>query len=689
MRSRTPSPSRPSSSRSGRRLLGWALPLALALPLLWVGSDAWSCIRFKAPGGSVKPGLREPSDPEPVEPTKPGEDPTTPSTDPTGPATPATPTAKDPTPVTGPTAPKAPSVGGTGRKAPAVDNSTWETWWELNRVEFFPRRWVGAVVSPEDGELVRKGPQHLHPDLVQSKIWPVLLKTVDHKHAFVQEAALITMGRVAANEAQRAQAREILLGKLKHRNHLIARSAALGLFYVADESSILPMYQIAANDKTEEDVRAFLALTMTNLKHDMASNLLKNMADVKKGYYELVGSALMGLGYNGIEDDATIPEFLYTTAFQTKNARSKYRALAVESFGRIGDLEVGKAPILKALDDRDSEVRRSAAIAAGVLDYRTASERKIAEIRAPYEEFVGVPMSPEHEAQIKLLEGQIDEERRQLVKTVKKIVKKLGDVSKKDSDGFTRRMAAISLGRIYAQHPTALIGRYLGDLVKKDRVGMREFALLAMGIGNLPGTADHAHEMLENRNPSARGAACITLGLLGNPDRPDACTEAERRKADATLRTIIMKDPHPFIRGYAAIASGLVGSHAAADPILRMVKTTKTPEARAYGALGLAMLGTQKGSEEIIGFIKSKDQMRNGFVASHMVYALGLTKDRRQLDDLLTVALDDHDQYVQAATLAGIGYLCTAEFYPRRHLMARGYNYLLGLDYIETYFYKL
>ncbi len=662
----------------------------LALPLIWLGTDAWSCIRFKAPGGSVKPGLREPTDPPPEtqEPTDPDSkeptDPTTPGSKPSAPTTPNLPGAP------APTTPGTPKVGGTGRKAPAVDNTTWETWWELNRVEFFPHRWVGAVVSPEDGELVRAGPQHLHPDVVKSKVWPVLMATKDHKHAFVQEAALITMGRVAANEEQRAEARTILLKKLKHRNHLIARSAALGLFYVADEKTILPMYRVASDEKTEEDVRAFLALTMTNLKHPMAAGLLKKMADTKKGYYELVGSALMGLGYNGIEEDKTVPEFLYDVAFRRKNTRSKYRALAVESFGRIGDLQVGMEPILKGLTDRDSEVRRSAVIALGVLDYRTNAEREIEKIRAPYEEFVGVPMTPDDEARITALSGMIPGERKLMVKTVKNIVKKVGDAMKKDSDGFVRRMGAITLGRMYVQHPSGLIARFLNAEVKRDRVGMREYAILSMAIGGIDGTDKLAYEMVKSRNPSSRGAACIALGIFGNPDRVgNVRGAATRAKADLLLQGLVAKDPHPFIRGYASLGAGMIGSAKSAEAILKMVRTTKTPEARAYGALGLALLGTKKGSTDIVNFIKSKEQMRNGFVASHMVYALGLTKDRRQLDDLLKQAMDDHDQYVQAATIAGIGYLCTAEFYPRRHEMARGYNYMLNMDYIETYFYKL
>jgi HEAT repeat protein len=669
----------------------WLLSLVLVLPLALCGSDAWSCIRFKAPGGSVQPGLREPSDPPPEtnEPTDPNPTPREPGDPaptaprPTTPTTPGIPTTPR-TPAT-----PGPTTGGASRKAPAVDNTTWETWWELNRVEFFPRRWVGRVVSPEGHGLTRKGPQHLDAAVVQNKVWPVLMKVKDHKHVFVQEAALITMGRVAANEAQRAQARKILLAKLKDRNHLIARAAALGLFYVADQSSILPMYQVAANAKTDDDVRAFLALTMTNLHHPFAAGLLKQLADVKHGYFELVGAALMGLGYNGIEEDTSIPKFLEDVAFHTRKVRAPYRALAVGSFGRIGDLQVGMDPLLRGLADRDVEVRRSAAMALGVLDYRTASERAIRRIRARYDAFVGVPLTPEDEARIAALRRLVPDERKALSKDVHVIVKRLGEAMRKDGDAFVRRISAISLGRIHAQHPMAFIDRLLEDQVRKNRIGMREFALLGMAIGGLPRTDKFAYGLLKSRNPSARGAACIALGILADPERPHPVAADVRKAADAAVRAEITRDPHPFIRGYAAIAAGMIGSEASGEPILNMVRTTKTPASRAYGALGLALLGTKKGAKDIVGFIKSKQQMHNGFVASHMVYALGLTKDRRQLDDLLAAALDDHDQYVQAATLAGIGYLCTGEFFPRRHLMARGYNYMLGMDYIDTYFYKL
>ena len=666
-----------------------ALPLLLLLPILWTVADAESCIRFKAPGGAVDPGQRDPQDPETDDPQDGEEDPEAPPTDPQGGPT-------TPPPVQAPTTPKAPTPttpntgGNPGRKGPAQDFSTWETWWELNRVEFFPRRFVRPEITSTDGELIHAGPQALHPDRVAAKLWPALLKLKNHKHVFVREAALISLGRAAANEAQRAQAREILQKALKDRNRLVARSAALGLFYVADESSVLPMYQVAANEKTDEDVRAFLALTLTNLQHPMATGLLQSLADTKKGYYELVSAALMGLGYNGAAtQDPGIPELLRQVAFEKKGVRKEFRALAIESFGRIGSID-GVPTLIKGLQDRDTHVRRSSAIALGVLDYRTEAERKIEAIEAPYAKYLNVPMTAEDKARIETLRGEILPQRQAMVKTVKGATKKLAEAMMRDNDSFVRRMSAISLGRIHAQNPQQLALRYLRQTLKKNRVGMREYALLALAIANGEGAQALALEKLQDRNPSTRGAACIALGLIANKDRVNPISEEARKVCDDALRGIMRKDRHPVIRGYAALATGLVGNASAADEILAMVRKTKAPTPRAYGALGMALLGTQKGADDIVGFLQS-GEMRNGFVASHMVYAIGLTKDRRHktFDALIEKAVDGNDQYVQAATIAALGYLSSGEFYPRRHLMARGYNYLLGLDYIDTYFYKL
>ncbi len=177
-----------------RSLGSWVLPLLLAVPLIWAASaqDADSCIRFKKPGGSVPPGLRDPADPPP--PPDEGETPSTPATPTTPSTTPSTPSG----PVTAGPAPttSVPNTGGTGKpkKQAAPDATTWETWWELNRIDFFPHRWVQRAISPDESGLTPAGPQALSPYLVEKKLWKMLQKNVNDTQVFVQEAALITMG---------------------------------------------------------------------------------------------------------------------------------------------------------------------------------------------------------------------------------------------------------------------------------------------------------------------------------------------------------------------------------------------------------------------------------------------------------------------------------------------------------------
>jgi len=313
------------------RLRSWLLPAVLATPLLFPFDSAVACLRFKKPGGAAPPGLREPSDP----PTPPP--PTTTPTGPTPGPTPTTPTGGGPaTPAPVSTPPAGGELTGGGgdgpeKKKQASDDSTWETWWALTRIEFFPHRYVKATTSSE-GPVLR-GVQPLAPVVVREKLWKPLMKLKDDKQVFVREAALITIGRVASDEGLRAEARTILLDAIKDPNHLVARAAALGLFYVADDSCLLPMAKLAENPKAEPDVRAFLALTLTAMKSDMAGPLLERLiTHDKDADFDVQSAALMGLGY--VDGPAAARRLSET--YMDKKFRAELRAIAVESFGRRG-----------------------------------------------------------------------------------------------------------------------------------------------------------------------------------------------------------------------------------------------------------------------------------------------------------------------------------------------------------------
>ncbi len=654
------------------RLRSWLLPAVLATPLLFPFDSAVACLRFKKPGGAAPPGLREPSDP----PTPP---PPTTTPTPTGPTPGPTPTT--PTPQTPQTQPVTPPPGGgelTGgggdgpeKKKQASDDSTWETWWALTRIEFFPHRYVKATTSSE-GPVLR-GVQPLAPIVVREKLWKPLMKLKDDKQVFVREAALITIGRVASDEGLRAEARTILLEAIKDPNHLVARAAALGLFYVADDSCLLPMAKLAENPKAEPDVRAFLALTLTAMKSDMAGPLLERLiTHDKDADFDVQSAALMGLGY--VDGPASARRLSETYA--DKKFRAELRAIAVESFGRRGIFADGFKPLTNAIDDRETQIRRSAAMALGCLDYRTDAEREIAKLVEPFDTSSGAPLPADVTAQVETLRKQVPTQREGMQKDVREVVKKLVHQLENDNDDFVSGMCAISLGRIAAQVDESFAIRALERDLKKERNKVREYEILALCIAKAPSAFEIARDAVEGKNkqPTTIGAGLIGLGILGDARGNDVC------------RKTLEESSHPMMRGFAAIGLGLLGDDRSLQPIMSLLKTTKSPDAMSFGALGLALLGKKQGGDLLV---KRLTETTNGDVAAFNVYGLGIMKDRTKLDQLVDISINHNNFFVQSAAIAAIGYVSSAEDYPRRHTMARGFNYLLNLQLLENYFYKL
>jgi HEAT repeat protein len=654
------------------RIRHWLLPALLATPLIVPVDGALACLRFKKPGGSVPPHLREPSDPPPPPtPTAPPPPPTTTPSDPghtPAPTTTPTPGGSPPPTTTGPIGP---TTGPDNNKKKANDDSTWETWWVLNRIEFFPHRYVHAVVTSE-GPTV-KGTKPLPADVVRQKLWKPLMTLKDDKQTFVREASLITIGRVASDESLKSEARTVLLAALKDPNHLVARAAALGLFYVADDEAIQPMLEVAKDPKVETDVRAFVTLTLTAMKSPLVGPLLMELVTPdRKVDFEFASSALMALGFvPGPEIARTLKD-----VYESKRFRDELRAEAVESFGRRGSFDDGVDVLTRAIDDRETQIRRSAAIALGVLDYRTDADRQIATLVEPYDLTTGAALPADVQQKVDALKALIPAQREAHDKKVREIVKKLGNALQNDTDTFVAGMAAISLGRIAAQTENPLATKVLLLDLKKERNVVREYEILALAMAKATDAYDICIEAIDGkgRQPTTRGAGMIGLGILGNP------------KGSEFLRKTLEDELNPMLRGFAAVALGILGDEKSEKPILTMLKSTKSPDAMADGALGLALLGRRGGGDVLL---KQLTATSDGNVAAYTVYSLGLMKDRSKLDALVDVALNHENFFVQSAAVAAIGYVSSAEDYPRRHLMARGFNYMLGLNLLESYFYKL
>ncbi len=527
-----------------------------------------------------------------------------------------------------------------------VDATTWESWWELNRIEYFARSDAGRPVetaSPDAALLDGKA--------IEDRVWPHLLKTAKGKNVFVAEAALVALGRVATTEPRRASARGVLLQSLSHRNHLIARCSSIGLRHVADDASIEAMFDAVTKTKLM-DVKAFVVLALAALEPEEAAPVLRKLAETagaSREEQELVAAALIGLAMSGGGRDASV--YLESYAFEREKVDDKVRAVAVEALGRLTDPTLVAKPLLRALDDPCVEVRRAGAVALGRLAFEASDATELKSVRAR-------------------LAGVLDD----------------------DADAFARRMAAISLGRLAGvgdggEASVAVLKKTLAE----GQVGMREYALLALALAGAPDVVDLATKSLLSANPSTRSAASIALGLAGMRGRKVGRLDAKAvQRADQRLGQVLAEELHPHVRAYAALATGMIGGPSSAGRIKQAMRKAETPEERAYGLLALALTADRDAADEVLKYMRP-EMMRNGFVASHAIYALGLTKDRRAsvFDALMERATNPSDMYVQAASITALGYLASRERYPQRHLVGAGYSYTLWFDVLDVYFYMI
>jgi len=529
-----------------------------------------------------------------------------------------------------------------GKKAPPIDLTTWETWWELGRLGILARhhaaRPAGGAPAKVEGLL--------DPEEIEARLWPHLLATMKDKDIFVAESALTSLGQVARSESGRAEARKLLLASLGHRNHLLARCGVLGLLHVADDATMDAMAEVALAGKAGEGVRAMILLGLAERGHAGAQAELRRLALDQEAYYELVGVGLAGVGAYPGDDPARAASLLVRIAFETKGVQENRRAVAVGALGRIPRPRLVRAALFRGLEDVSVPVRRAAAVALGVLDDPTSAADTSA---------------------------------------------RLVRVMDHDPDPFARRLAAIGIGRIVARGGPRKALEHLKRHVADKEPGVREFALLALALAGDDGVPALATPALSHENPSTRSAALVALGITGLRGRKDVRLDAKTRAEVRDLvLTSLVKDANPHVRAYAALALGMVGEPGAATAIRKILQPGSSPQEKAYGALGLALTGEPGVAADILQVLTA-DNARNGLITAHVIYALGLTKDRSAatVDRLIELAGTDQDRYVRAAAVASMGYLTRPERFARRHQLGSTHVYSFAFDYIELWFFML
>jgi HEAT repeat protein len=239
---------------------------------------------------------------------------------------------------------------------------------------------------------------------------------------------------------------------------------------------------------------------------------------------------------------------------------------------------------------------------------------------------------------------------------------------RESADVNVRRSAIVALGRVAPAAPPKSLERAIESLVRVGQDGddlqSRSFALIALGrIGGNARTGDDARRrcvevlgrMLESGKPASQMQpyAALGLGLVGR-GLSDARRGVDEESIRRPLRTKFRDTREPSVRASFAVASGLAGDGRATDALLGVVSDdSANGRLRGYCALALGMIGGAQAVEPVRALVSGAEDRQLRLQAS---VAAGLLGDARAVAELLAALRDpDSSQYTLGSAAVALG----------------------------------
>ncbi|MDJ0975522.1 MAG: HEAT repeat domain-containing protein [Planctomycetota bacterium] len=626
----------------------------------------------EAHGGRLKPPPEEEPPPEDV---PPGPPPPPQMPDRPGggvpPPPPAPPTTNDPDDTGGGT-PDATSPGNRGRASPWEER--WQSWWKLNRWAWLPGRHAlrdrpDVVVTPSASDEPEPDPRDAWEAAralgVREQIAPALQALLADPHGALGElrsASLIALAKTHATP----EVLELLLEYANDRGRasLIRESAAIavGLLRRSEDELALDGTTLDVarfrllrliDDKTAPTrTRAFAALSLGLLADQpygtpftqrgrVVAHELWDRLDAKRASDEVAVALLTALSQQppaGVKPEVLekLSEVVLGRRVHSRAWTERERAHALTARARLG----GKGSVRFVLRTLSAsrlpkDVRRAALLAAAEMADRVTEDER--------GDLATAVLRAESSARSPLTKG-------------------------------LRRLA---LGRIVGADLRAGCTRLLkrGNLVSEllsgpqaGAVSERAFSTLALGIA-VHGVETESKSVASFRKRSLdllgkaldrnrggdeqQGATVIALGLAGDLERVPAIVA-------------ILNDTNraPDMRGHAATALGMIGSHKHGVPkaLRRALTDRRSDVVPSEAGLALALLGMNEAGDALVKSLMSASTERG---MAHGALALGQLGDLQAIPALLEAANDDKRSTIsRAMAVAALGLLADPERRP-------------------------
>lgn len=683
-----------------RRVLATILTISFLQATPFITSNAFAHGgQYRGPRGEVPPDSREPQDPPPPADPKP---PATPAGDGTGPATgdgdippPTTPSGgegRDPgtggnTPPTAPGDGRGPSTSGPGKGRSAAKGNgfeEWVYWWNVNKDEVLSavtrERAARRASTGGAAHDLGKGGDGVTSSVrasevsIREQVIPALRDLIDRPGLGFDVRSACELGLAKIGDESLLRTLPSLLrgvgpdGKSEHME--VRESAALsyGLLGAATPEVREILIGALEDPRNGSHVRPFAAVSLGLLgnadDHDdtVVPTLLKALAR-KESSPGVKPSVLVGLGLLG--DTKVVPQLL--TMLDTGRAGPGKAGelddlelgFVAEALGRIGapgvagDAKGGATCVVDALSERLRK-RRGADVSRYVTQSSAIALGRIA--------------------------AQCDSATRA------GILETLRDASQESKlDVSTRHFALMSIGRLAsiphvdAELRTRAVTVLRATLQKKG--GARgltpPFAAVAMGLvahqmrtEGAPAPEESIRAPLreafaDTRSPQPRSAYAIALGLAGDPLAVPALLD-------------VLQDGHAesSLRGYTAVALGLIGDDRAREAVKTALAVETDRSLRVQTAIAAGLLADGTVVQSLVDVLTSGEDSQ--YILGSVSLALGQIGDERAVPPLVAIALDAKNEradLTRALAVVALGQIGDRGDVPALSRVTRDLNY--------------
>ena len=503
---------------------------------------------------------------------------------------------------------------------------TWLTWWGYNQFKYLDyKNRQAARRGPITG---KKAQEKVDPNAwrgpVRKQLTPMMMKALEDLDEEVRTAAAVALGKWRVKAAVKT------LQKMRVKDDVqqVRESALLGLLLMRDPSLHDYFTGIAKDQNEKLRMRGYALLGLGLSGNEASRKYLLALLDTKnkkarrvlpkngKKRRELLCSAVAGLTYNA--DPALGPDLLRIA--EDKRLSEEVRAYALAGLGKVGAKDMVKTLVKVLKRDTSQHLRRSAAIALGVLATQKDADA-------------------------------LDALQRGI---------------KYDKDRIVGHYATMSLGQIGG--PMAFT--MLSDAYKRANKEARGFFVLAFGLCKEPGAAGVLEKVLsQSSDAKDRAAAGLAFGLLEDKKQAPAVRKAFGGAKDWMLLQTTM------------LSLGILDDKKSADGIKNVLITKKQVGVRTSAALSYALLRQWSAVPVFIDILRTAKSI---VTLSAIAQVTGFLSSPKVVDTLVDLYKDKHLQrQAQAFALVALGSLGDPEPLPILVRMAFDTNYMIRSDPVD------